>query len=1009
MGLIAKTADTIRVDSMRTRPLLYAATALAFFAGAMAQAQQYSFQYYGVDQGLTDLAVRSLFQDSRGFIWVSTENGIFRYDGSRFEQVGQAQGMPPSNAAMFGEAPDGRLLVGGSFGLYIQTANRFESMPMPHAKEVNWGAGIQSDGKGRTYIATDAGLMVVAKLANDPGGNPFQFRLVPAPAHAGDSAANGVLVDKDTVWWGCGDDLCVAANGRTQVLGLSSGLPPSAWRGIRKAGNGDLWVQSRSGRMAVMRHGETRFQTPDLPPSHFGPRGLVSIDAWGSVIVPVGDGLAIQQDGHWKRVGQAAGLHGPVYSVLQDREGSLWLGLSGHGLVRWLGYREWEYFNSGSGLESDLVYQVFPAPDGTLWAGTDSGLYRGRKSGETWSWRKEAGLGDIPVHSVRPDRQGRLWLGTESHGAARFDPRNGQVEWFDKRQGLTAPSPYVLLLDHQNRIWAGTLTGLFTADLKTLQFRAIPEVPAAMSVALIEGANGDIWAGTKQGLFQLSGGHWRRFTTADGLSHNEVLSLTVGDDGDIWVGYQFGPEMDRIRERGSELKFSHEGDPSHNSEGFTYFLGFDARKRLWVGTNRGVDVRDGGLWRHYDQHDGLVWDDCDLNGFTPMPDGTVWVGTSGGLAHFTPRDEIFWKDPPVAIFTQLTLGGKSAAQDTSVAYKANALAVRFSALSFARQDRLLFKYRLTPLFNDWRETRQRELQFPGLSPDSYRLEVEARDGWGRWSAEPASFNFEVRPPWWRSAWFISLLTAAALSVLVAVLRWRGTAARQRERRLVRLVDERTTELKEANGTLRETTLKLQEANQYLVRLSTIDGLTGIANRRMFDQTLETEWEEAKRTGTPLSVVLADIDHFKRLNDSAGHQAGDECLKTIARELARAVKRDTDLVARFGGEEFAVILPATDHAQAAALAESIRQAIEKLEIRHPNSPTGANVTISLGIATATDDRFPTANALVGAADSALYAAKQLGRNRAQSFDSTHAGSVGLDLTRISSAQPVLSAR
>jgi predicted signal transduction protein with EAL and GGDEF domain len=100
---------------------------------------------------------------------------------------------------------------------------------------------------------------------------------------------------------------------------------------------------------------------------------------------------------------------------------------------------------------------------------------------------------------------------------------------------------------------------------------------------------------------------------------------------------------------------------------------------------------------------------------------------------------------------------------------------------------------------------------------------------------------------------------------------------------------------------------------------------------------------------------------------------------------------------------------TDRSQAAALAESIRRAIEKLEIRHPNSPTGANVTISLGIATAIDDRFPTANALVGAADSALYSAKQLGRNRAESFDSTPTRSVNLDLTRISSAQPVLSAR
>jgi diguanylate cyclase len=154
------------------------------------------------------------------------------------------------------------------------------------------------------------------------------------------------------------------------------------------------------------------------------------------------------------------------------------------------------------------------------------------------------------------------------------------------------------------------------------------------------------------------------------------------------------------------------------------------------------------------------------------------------------------------------------------------------------------------------------------------------------------------------------------------------------------------------------------------------------------------------------VVLTDIDHFKRLNDSAGHPAGDECLKRIAGELAKALKRDTDVVARFGGEEFALILPLTDHFQAAALAESVRKAIERLEIRHPNSPTSAYVTISLGIATAIDARFPTANALVGAADSAIYTAKQRGRNRAEPFDATDA-SVSLDLSRISLAGPTTS--
>jgi len=189
------------------------------------------------------------------------------------------------------------------------------------------------------------------------------------------------------------------------------------------------------------------------------------------------------------------------------------------------------------------------------------------------------------------------------------------------------------------------------------------------------------------------------------------------------------------------------------------------------------------------------------------------------------------------------------------------------------------------------------------------------------------------------------------------------------------------ELKQVNRSLQQASSQLQEANRDLTRLSNLDGLTGIANRRMFDQTLETEWNRARRTGTHLSLVLADIDHFKQLNDASGHQMGDECLKLIAAELAKAARRATDLVARFGGEEFALILPGTDPLQAAQLAESARLGVERLGILYSNQPAGASITISLGIASVVGNLFPSAEALVGAADGALYLAKHQGRNRA----------------------------
>ena len=972
-------SNLFRVARMITRLRITAIAMLACLAGTTtAGAQQYSFKYYGVDQGLTNPAVRSLFQDGSGFLWLSTEAGIFRYDGTRFKAYGEKSGILTSNAAVFGEAPDGSLLAGTNSGLYRLTANQFKKVPMPGAAKVSFGSGIESDGSGRTWIATDGGLVV---MTWNGGTEQLELALFSTPPHLGNPDAYGVFAEKDRVWWGCGVELCVAEGGKNKVFGQTAGLAPSPWKGMTRAGNGDLWVQSKDGTIAVMRRGKTAFETPKLPVSRFGPKGLLSVDRDGRVMVPVGDGLVVQDGNHWRQIDRRSGLFGPVYATLQDREGSLWLGLSGHGLARWLGYGEWEYFNSDSGLGSDLVYEVLPGLDGTVWAGTDSGLFLGRRVGGGWQWRRQTNIGDTPVHSVRPDGRGRLWLGTEGHGAARFEIQTGRVEWFGKSHGLTAESPYTLLLDHQNRIWAGTLSGLFVADLRTLQFHPVKEVPAVLCLAVIEAPSGEIWAGTGKGLFRLAGGRWQS-VAASGLTHNEVLSLAAGDNGDIWVGYQFAPEIDRVHPSGDGFTVTRELSPKDDSKGTVYFLGFDAGHRLWAGTNRGVDVRNGVTWRHYDQHDGLVWDDCDLNGFAASPDGMVWIGTSGGLAHFTPDDYGPWKDPPVAIFTKVELGNTSVdlAQNVSVAYDANALATSYSALTFARESAVIFRYRLTPLFREWRETRARELQFPGLPPNSYLLEVQARDGWARWSAESATFSFIIRSPWWRSWWFISLLAAAVIAVVAMVYRWRGRASRRRERELVRLVDGRTLELKLVNRSLKQASSQLEDANRDLLLLASTDGLTGLANRRTFDQRLEIEWAQARLSGNPLSVIMADIDHFKSLNDAAGHQQGDESLMLIASELARAARRSTDFVARIGGEEFALILSGTDSFRAGQLAESIRLGVQSLGIRYSDLPAGATVTISLGVATAIGDSFLSAEALMGAADGALYAAKRRGRNR-----------------------------
>lgn len=178
----------------------------------------------------------------------------------------------------------------------------------------------------------------------------------------------------------------------------------------------------------------------------------------------------------------------------------------------------------------------------------------------------------------------------------------------------------------------------------------------------------------------------------------------------------------------------------------------------------------------------------------------------------------------------------------------------------------------------------------------------------------------------------------------------------------------------------EITCQLQAANERLQNLSFLDGLTGIANRRHFDQELLQESRRAKRDNKFISLILLDIDYFKAFNDTYGHLKGDDCLKTIAATLKKVLKRPGDFAARYGGEEFAVVLPNTDDVGAAIIAEELRASIVRGGILHVNSLCSVYVTVSLGVVTRSAEQDQTPDDLILAADRALYRSKHEGRNR-----------------------------
>jgi len=245
---------------------------------------------------------------------------------------------------------------------------------------------------------------------------------------------------------------------------------------------------------------------------------------------------------------------------------------------------------------------------------------------------------------------------------------------------------------------------------------------------------------------------------------------------------------------------------------------------------------------------------------------------------------------------------------------------------------------------------------------------------------------EIQPNFIRQqdALEVGLKTAFGIPILVndkvlTVLVFYKKQLSQLEPRLVDLVHAVATQLVPLIQ-LKRTEAALVKANQELERLATVDSLTGIANRRLFDEYLGIEWLQMFREQLPLSLILCDVDFFKLYNDTYGHLVGDFCLQQVATTISACVKRPADLVTRYGGEEFAVILPNTDANGALQVAESIRQKVQALKITHTTSSVSEFVTLSLGVTTVIPNAEINPDILIAITDKALYSAKQQGRNR-----------------------------
>ncbi len=777
----------------------------------------YEFQYFNTSNGLPDDFVNCFLVDRSGRVWMGTEDGVAIYEDGEIRILSTEDGLVDRRVDRLTEDASGNIWMGTAYGLSVYTGDTLIS----YVKDRGLAGGsvmkLMADSRGRVHVATNPPAVTVFE-------DPYTSRII----LEGELIRDIMETSEGEIWYASQQTggIHVLSGDELRTLGIEQGLTCEVTLSLMEDQEGRIWCGTYPDGLFIYEDGRftRRFSGYQQEPIA---RSMIQDRHHRIWVQSFDNGVWLVDRGEFHHYSISNELvHDGVEDLFEDRYGNIWIatlnGVSKYGKVIF------EIYDMEVGLPDDHVISVFADSKERIWIGTQKNLlylndHHLQQIGERMGYQE----GHTTLSFAEDDR-GRIYIGRDS-GLFRFDGERlvevdmGLHKYFSKVNSL--------LYTPGGALWCATDSGVYIRETdREVTILGPDQGLVYQQVNDLELLGDMVCCATEAGLsiFSLEGEHLVSYREQDGLISGVCIDLVRDAGGDLWIATNRG--ISRLDPDGSPLFINYNIETGLTSNS-TYFVEFQDRNSLWIGTERGINVLDiaTGRVRYLGYEQGFYPLESYSRAVSRGKNGSLWIGTTGGLVRYDPEYDLPNPVPPDLILFPPLVEGKPYSGEIpgsrkrgadpsspSFSYQKNSLIFNYTAIHTTHPGLNRFSNFLEGFDDDWSSPDQRRsVTYRKLPPGSYIFRVKAYNPDGLPVEQDARFAFTIRPPFWRTYWFILLEVLTGLLLIYLIIKYRERQLIREKRILETRVRERTREIEEQKVEIESQRDKISEQKIYV--------------------------------------------------------------------------------------------------------------------------------------------------------------------------------------------------